>query len=688
MHTIDWAIIAACLALIVTIAVFTRTLMKSVADFLAANRLAGRYLVSVADGMAGLGAISIAASFEKFYEAGFGAYWWGQILSPIGLILTLSGFVIYRYRETRVFTLAQFFEIRYSRRFRLFSGGLAFLSGIFNYGIFPAVTARFLIYFCQLPPELHIAGFVLPTLAPVMAIMLTFAVALTLSGGQIAVMITDFIQGQFAQISILTVFAILFWKIGWDGLITGLSQAPEGASRIDPFDQGNVQGFNPAFFFMIAALSVYGFRAWQGNQGYSASPKSPHEAKMAGILGAFRGQVMFLIINLIPLFIYAALHLPAFTEQADATQAILGSIDNPQIQTQMRVPAALSQMLPLGVMGLFAATIVAAAISTDDTYLHSWGSIFVQDVVIPLRGKPLSQKAHLLWLRGSIVGVAVFAFFFSLLFPLNEFIFMYFQITGAIFLGGAGAVLLGGLYWSRGTVEGAWAAMITGSVCAVTSIALQNLIWPILLPAWKQAAGDGAWVHRMPETFPLDGVQMSLIVAGLAMSAYVIFSLLSRRPPVNMDKLLNRGEYAVEQDGHHPTLPADLTRSGVEAKATSQTQRLSRPERFWRRIGVNEDFTRGDRAIFIGQFCFGMFFVVACVVGSLIQVFWDIPNVLWSKWWALTVGIAVVTGVVATVWFIWGGVLDLTDLTKRLRSVKRDLDDDGSVREDAHLQEP
>ena len=47
-------------------------------------------------------------------------------------------------------------------------------------------------------------------------------------------------------------------------------------------------------------------------------------------------------------------------------------------------------------------------ITTQDTYMHSWDSIFVQDIVIPLRKKRLTQQEHVKWLRGSIIGVAVF----------------------------------------------------------------------------------------------------------------------------------------------------------------------------------------------------------------------------------------------------------------------------------------
>src|SRR5690606_29964984 len=127
----------------------------------------------------------------------------------------------------------------------------------------------------------------------------------------------------------------------------------------------------------------------------NAAAKSPHEAKMAGILAEFRGQVLFLLTMLVPVAVFAMMHLPQFAAEAAVVNETVAGIDNPQIQKQMLVPIGISQLLPVGLMGLFAAVIVAAAVSTDDTYLHSWGSIFIQDVVMPLRKKPLSKKAHM-----------------------------------------------------------------------------------------------------------------------------------------------------------------------------------------------------------------------------------------------------------------------------------------------------
>jgi len=679
LHWLDWTIIITMIAFMAGIAIRTKLLNRSVADFLTGNRCAGRYLLTMADGMAGLGAITIAANFEKFYQAGFSAGWWGQILAPLWLAVALSGFVVYRYRETRAMTMAQFFEMRYSRRFRIFAGMLAFLSGILNYGIFPAVTARFIIYFCGLPQEVMVLGFEIPMLAIVMFALLSIALTLTLSAGQIAVIITDFFQGQFIQIAILVVFFVVLSQISWGELIEGLKMAPEDQSRINPFKQADTVGFDPAFFFIMAFLSIYSFKAWQGSQGYNAAPKSPHEAKMATVLAGFRGNVLFLLTMLVPLFIFAMMHLPQFADKAAAVEATLATIDNPQIQKQMMVPVGMTQLLPIGVMGLFAAVIVAAAVSTDDTYLHSWGSIFIQDVVMPFRKKPLSPKAHMFLLRGAIFGVAAFAFTFSLVFPLNDFIFMYFQITGAIYLGGAGAVILGGLYWKRGSVEGAWAAMSVGSVLAVSGITLRNIIWPHFLPGWKEANPDLIWLQNLPDAFPFDGVRMSLFVALIAVTCYVVFSLLSKRAPVDMDKLLHRGKYAVEKTGHHPAMnpDGDLKEAAV----------LSWKQKAVKRLGITDDFTRGDKAIYAFKIGWTLFFFLAFIIGSTLALTIGISDESWVNWWLFKTILTIVVGVGTTIWFLIGGMKDLVEMIRVLKSVDRDDSDDGSVRKDEHLQE-
>ena len=64
LSIIDWAIVIIVLAGMIYSVSFTKGLMRSVTDFLSAGRTAGRYLISVSQGAAGLGAISIVSFLE------------------------------------------------------------------------------------------------------------------------------------------------------------------------------------------------------------------------------------------------------------------------------------------------------------------------------------------------------------------------------------------------------------------------------------------------------------------------------------------------------------------------------------------------------------------------------------------------------------------------------------------------
>ena len=142
MTTLDWAIVAGMIVLLVGVLFYSNRFLHNAADFLAASRCAGRYVLSISQGIAGFAVVNSVATFEMFYKAGFASTWWAMLTAPVGLILSLVAWVSYRLRETRCFTLAQFFEVRYSRRFRIASGMITWVCGVVNYGIFPAVSVR------------------------------------------------------------------------------------------------------------------------------------------------------------------------------------------------------------------------------------------------------------------------------------------------------------------------------------------------------------------------------------------------------------------------------------------------------------------------------------------------------------------------------------------------------------------
>lgn len=646
LSLLDWSIVGALLLAIAAVALYTRRFTRSVSDFLAGNRCAGRYLLTLSEGLASMGLVGIIANFEKFYKAGFAASWWGNMMAPIGLVIALSGWVSYRYRETRAMTMAQFFEMRYSRRFRVFAGVVAWVSGILNFGIFPGVVARFIVYFCGFPAHFQFFAWSIPTIVPVMLVMMSLTLLLILTGGMVTVMITDFLQAQFINIVFLVIAAALFCKFSWGEIVTTLNSAPDGRSLTNPFDQADIADFNLWFFLIFAFKLFYNRLGWQGMQGYNCAAKSPHEARMAGILAEWRGGVSYLIILLMPICAYVLLHHSSYTADAAVIQNTISTIPDKQIQAQMTVPIALVQMLPAGIVGLLCAAMIAGTIGNDTTYLHAWGSIFIQDVIMPFRKKHFTPEQHLRLLRLSIVGVAVFSFFFSLWFPLRDYIIMYQLITGAIYLGGSGAVIIGGLYWKRGTTQGAWSALTVGAALAIAGAILRT-VWPSI-PAFAAIA---------PE-FPLNGAWMALIASVSAIVVYVAVSFCTCREDFNMDKLLHRGIYAIEGEHRKVDHPHPL-----------------------RWIGINSEFTRGDRMIYFAKIAWTGFWFTAFIVGTIWSLTAGIPENLWGNWWGFTVVLGLVVGAVTVVWFLWGGMRDLGDLLHTLRTVKRDLTDDGTVEE-------
>ena len=197
--------------------------------------------------------------------------------------------------------------------------------------------------------------------------------------------ITSFFQGLVVNIAILMILYIFLSKFGWNQITEALQTAPKDESLINPYHTSHVKHFN-YWYYVIAVFGLfYGKMSWQGQQGYSSSAKSAHEAKMADVMGTWRGVPLNLLVLFIPIVAYTVMHHPDFLSQKENVQTILNGMKTDMIKSQMTVPLVLTHFLPKGLMGAFTVAMLAWFISTHDSYLHSWGSIFVQDVIMPLK---------------------------------------------------------------------------------------------------------------------------------------------------------------------------------------------------------------------------------------------------------------------------------------------------------------
>lgn len=639
MSFLDWLMVSLPLAIVIVAGLRARRYVKGVADFVSANRSAGRYLLSIARGEFQAGAVVFVAYFEIISHAGFTYTWWMWMTIPFTTLLGIFGFVTYRYRETRAMTLGQFFEIRYSKAFRLFAGLLGFVAGLLNFGIIPAVGARCLVYFLGLPETVTILSVTMPTFIPLMALFLSITAFVATSGGLITVMVINSIEGIMAQLFYLVIIGTLLWLFPWREVSATLAASPPHQSLLNPFDSSGIKDFNIWLALMALFSSFYGTMAWQNASGYNSAGLSAHENRMGGVLYSWREAGKSAVIMLLAISALTYLHHPAFAAQAAQVQAKVAQIANPQAREQMELPIAVATLLPAGVKGLFCAILLMGVFGGDATHLHSWGGIFVQDFLVPLRRQPFGPRQHLLALRGAILAVALFAFVFGAFFPQTQFITMWWTVTMGVFIGGAGSVIIGGLYWKKGTTAGAWSALVTGSVLSLGGILAQTLL---------------------PHQFPLNGAQVAFFASLSAILVYVTVSLLTHREDFNMERMLHRGAYA---------------------KANAAAAPASHAKLGWNRIiGIDENFTRGDTWIAGGIFAWtALLFVIFCV-GSAWNLLAPWPLSAWSAFWHIIgVGVPILFAVATGLWFTWGGIRDMRRLFQRLKDHRVSDRDDGTV---------
>ena len=636
LNLLDWSIVLMLFILMVGMVFLSKSLLKSVTDFLATGRTGGRYIISMFHGTAALGAITVVGALEQNYAAGFNSRWWEMMTTIILVGMSVTGWVVYRYRQTRAMTMAQFFEIRYSRGFRIFAGFLAFGSGLVNMIIFPSVTARFFIYFCGIP-EIGMVGPYSGTFILIAFLMVAIPLFFILSGGHIAVMFTDFIQGVFVNIVFVIIVILLFFQVDWGQIGEAVKSAPENASLVNPFKATEVQDFNIWFFFIGMFGLVYTKLAWQGNSSVSVAAKSAHEAKMADVLTNWRLIPQWgLFLVFVPIIAYTVLHHIDFAGVATVINGSIANVGSETLQSQLRVPMVLNHLLPVGVKGAFAAIMLAAAITSHNIYIHSFGSIFIQDCVLPIRGKAFKPEQHMKYLRYSILGVGIAIFIMSILFQQSEKVFLFMAVSASIFVGGSGAAIIGGLYWSRGTTMAAWSAMITGALIS----------------------GFGIIINSVVEDFPINGQWFWLIAMVSAGTVFFLVSLLGPKSFHNMDKLLHRGKYAVAQEN---------------GKAPDK------PLKGWKVLGPTREFTKGDKIIYIATYGWTAAWTVVFIIGTIYNFTAGATDDSWLKFWKIYTWIYLVTAVIVTVWFTFGGIKNLKEMIHALRTNLRDHSDSGYV---------
>ena len=146
----------------------------------------------------------------------------------------------------------------------------------------------------------------------------------------------------------------------------------------------------------------------------------------------------------------------------------------------LAMPKFLSTFVPVGLMGLLMAAMLAADMSTDSSYMLTWTSVIYNDIMAPFRKTMWSEKRGLLWNRMIVALIGIFLLLFGLWVPLKGDLWTYLGVTGTIYLSSMAALLIGGCYWKKSNDWGAAAAIFFGAVIPVSFLVMERI--PATIP--------------------------------------------------------------------------------------------------------------------------------------------------------------------------------------------------------------
>lgn len=400
---------------------------------------AGGKIPSWAIGISILATLVSSITFLAYPGAGYSSNW---ILLVQGLmvplvLLVVIWFIVPLYRQVIGLSVYEYFEQRFGY-FARFYGSVGFVLNIFT-----GMSTTLFLLALAVSEMTNISTFLI-----LWIIGITF-VLITLKGGMEGVIWLDVVQGFLLVIGGIVCLFILVSSI--DG----------GFSTIWKIAEANHKtGFGPYDFdftkltFIVITLNglFYAIQKYATDQTIvqryltAKTDKSAIRATLMGALLTVPVWMLFMFIGTV-LFVFYQIHedvLPA------------------NIRPDRVFPHFIMNELPVGIVGLVIAALLAAAISTVVSGLNSLVAVVVSDFY--KRWRPARSDRHYLKTSKFLVVVAGFiAILTSSLYLLTggTSILGVVFILYAIFSGGIAGIFLLGFFVPRANKQGLWIAVIT-----------------------------------------------------------------------------------------------------------------------------------------------------------------------------------------------------------------------------------
>lgn len=439
---LDGSIVGIYLLVTMIAGLYVRKYVGKVEHFLVAGREMDVYLGIASLAATEFGIVTCMYTAQNGYEKGFAGATPGILMALAMLVVGVTGFCIKPLRDSGVITIPELINKKFGPRIRWAAGVVIVLGGLLNMGVFLRTGGEFLV---------QVSGLDVRYLEVMMTALLIGVAVYTILGGMLSVLVTDFLQFVVMSAGLVAVTVLILVNVGWENLVSTV-ETQYGAGGFNPFVNPTM-GWEYVVF--NAFLNTAAVLTWQTTIARVLAAKDTATGRKVYTRTSFFFVCRFLIPGIWGI----------------AALATLGKVDN----TLGAMPSYLSVAVPAGLMGLLIAAMLAADMSTDSSYMLTWGSVIYNDILAPFRKTQWSERKGLLWNRMIIALIGVFLLLYGLWYPLKGDLWTYLGVTGTIYLASISTLLIACCYWSRANSWGAAASIVVSAAIPSAYLVMEQL---------------------------------------------------------------------------------------------------------------------------------------------------------------------------------------------------------------------
>jgi SSS family solute:Na+ symporter len=357
------------------------------------------------------------------------------------ILLVLGWVFVPFYLRSNVYTMPEFLERRYNPACRTYLAAISLVAYVFT-KISVAIFAGALVLQAVLGWSMWKSALALVVATGVY----------TVAGGLAAVIYTEVMQ---TVVLIVGALALMFIGLDQVGGFAGLeARVPEGFFHMmKPPDHPDFPW--TGIFFGAPILAVWYWCTDQVIVQRVLAAKDEGHAKAGAVLAGFL-KILPVFMLVVPGMIARALYPEEMAADSNAA-----------------FPLLVVRLMPVGLVGLMVASMLAALMSSLASVFNSSSTIFTMDFYRKLRPAAGERELVNVGRLATVIMVGLGLLWIPFMKYINAQLYVYLQSVQAYISPPIAAVFLLGVFWPRATGAGALAALLSGFVLGAARFLLE-----------------------------------------------------------------------------------------------------------------------------------------------------------------------------------------------------------------------